>query len=99
MSFHCVVYPSVLVGLANRGLSCEAANVQSDKELWAITSDNKLVNKHVNQPRSYQVFLRPLCTVCFGPCRSCEQPQRPLARLQTFGLSPGRVRRVRRYWY
>ena len=44
-------------------------------------------------------FFCPLCTVCFGPCRSCEQPQRPLARLQTFGLSPGRVRRVRPYWY
>ena len=54
MSVHCVA--SVLVGLANRGLSSEAANVQSDKELWAITSDNKLVHKHVNQPRSYQFF-------------------------------------------
>ena len=34
----------------------ETANVQSDKELRAITSDNKLVNKHINQPRSYQLF-------------------------------------------
>jgi hypothetical protein len=57
---------SVLGSLANRGLPSEAANFQNDKELWAITSDNKLKNKHVNQ-QDHTNFLRPLCTVCFVP--------------------------------